>query len=152
MNGSSNKCKRTYYGAYPSKNFHSLFLSFSASSSGVSFFEQRTTINPITTFKREITKAQPKPIFLLLPIIPTPNAKTMAIINKNPRSIIYKYLIVIINMPKLPRTTLRSVYIIFKITFGLNNIRMIFNYNIFFRTAFKNNIHIFIILNELHKY
>ena len=55
-------------------------------------------------------------------------------------------------MPKLPRTTLRSVYIIFKITFGLNNIRMIFNYNIFFRTAFKNNIHIFIILNELHKY
>ena len=93
MNGSSNKCKRTYYCTYPSKNFHSLFLSFSASSSEVSFFEQRTTINPITTFKREITKAQPKPIFLLLPIMPTPNAKAMAIINKIPRSVIYKYLV-----------------------------------------------------------
>ena len=152
MNGSSNKCKRTYYCTYPSKNFHSLFLSFSASSSEVSFFEQRTTINPITTFKREITKAQPKPIFLLLPIMPTPNAKATAIINKNPRSINYKYLVVIINMPKLPRTTFRSVYIILKITFRYNSIRIIFSYYIFCRSTIKKNIHIFIIGDKLYEY
>lgn len=115
INSSTNKCKRTHYETYPSKNFHSLLLSFSASSSGVSLFEQRTTINPITTFKREITKAQPKPIFLLLPIIPTPNAKAMAIINKIPHSIIYKYLVVTIDMSELTQTSMNLDFIIFNI-------------------------------------
>ena len=91
MSGGSNKCEYAYYKTYPSKYFHFVPFSFSSSSSGVSFLEHNTTTNPITTFRREITKAQPKPIFRLLPINPTPNAKAMAIMNKNPCSIIFIY-------------------------------------------------------------
>lgn len=51
------------------------------------FFEQRTTMSPITTLINEIPKAHPKPILRLRPRQPTPYAKATAITKKNTFSI-----------------------------------------------------------------